>query len=215
MTAPLPVHRCRNTEVQHALSCMAKNNSLYLVANIGDSQPCHRLVSARCNHNVQGTNEHFQYNTDVAFDPEGKLVARRVGVACVCVCVCVCVYGYVCLQCVYLCVSCVCALAVGQALFKYASFSKNNCRQKRESSVTLSEPLNTSRGKQTNATVLVINMCGSYISTSSLLCLSTCYCTSVPLLKTDCGQHSTTCEEEEKKRKKEKQKNKHIIYCLI
>ena len=134
---------------------------------------------------------------------------------CVCVCVCVCVYGYVCLQCVYLCVSCVCALAVGQALFKYASFSKNNCRQKRESSVTLSEPLNTSRGKQTNATVLVINMCGSYISTSSLLCLSTCYCTSVPLLKTDCGQHSTTCEEEEKKRKKEKQKNKHIIYCLI
>ena len=132
-----------------------------------------------------------------------KLLLFQLTGLCVYLCVCVCIYVSVCVcVCIYVCV---CTLVVGQALFKYASSAKNSCWQKRESFMTLSEPLNTSSGKQTNTTVLVINMCVSYISTSSLLCLSTCYCTSVPLLKTDCGWNSTPCEEEEKTKQKQKQ----------
>lgn len=61
----------RNTEVQEELSCMAKNHSIYIVANMGDRQPCHPQVNANCR-----KDGYFQYNTDVAFDPNGRLVAR-------------------------------------------------------------------------------------------------------------------------------------------
>nr|XP_045015164.1 vascular non-inflammatory molecule 2 isoform X2 [Jaculus jaculus] len=61
-------HRFGHTPIQERLSCLAKNNSIYVVANIGDRKPC---KSHGCPHNG-----YYQYNTDVVYDKEGKLVAR-------------------------------------------------------------------------------------------------------------------------------------------
>ena len=63
--------RFSSTEVQRELSCMAKNNSIYLVANMGDLQPCDAGTDTNC-----PPDGNYQYNTAVAFDPNGTLVAR-------------------------------------------------------------------------------------------------------------------------------------------
>ncbi|XP_008585171.1 PREDICTED: vascular non-inflammatory molecule 2 isoform X2 [Galeopterus variegatus] len=63
-------HRFGRTPVQTRLSCLAKNNSIYVLANIGDKKPCDSHDSA-C-----PSNGYYQYNTNVVYDTEGKLVAR-------------------------------------------------------------------------------------------------------------------------------------------
>ncbi|XP_055982337.1 pantetheine hydrolase VNN2-like [Sorex fumeus] len=58
------------TPVQKRLSCLAKDNSIYVVANIGDKKPC-KSSESTC-----PPNGYYQYNTNVVYDTEGKLVAR-------------------------------------------------------------------------------------------------------------------------------------------
>ncbi|PNJ78578.1 VNN2 isoform 4 [Pongo abelii] len=63
-------HRFGHTPVQARLSCLAKNNSIYVLANLGDKKPCNSRDST-C-----PPNGYFQYNTNVVYNTEGKLVAR-------------------------------------------------------------------------------------------------------------------------------------------
>ena len=52
-------------EVLYRLSCIAKLNSIYVAANMGDKQS-----------EMYGRKGHYQYNTEVAFNRQGCLVAR-------------------------------------------------------------------------------------------------------------------------------------------
>ncbi|XP_060571918.1 pantetheinase-like [Ruditapes philippinarum] len=62
--------RYKRTRVQAFLSCLAMNNSMYLVANYGDRQPC--LTSdSNC-----PRNGYYQYNTNIVYNREGTLIAR-------------------------------------------------------------------------------------------------------------------------------------------
>ena len=57
------------------LSCLAKDNNLYLVANIADLVPCD--ASKDASKDAKCPKEgHYLYNTAVAFDPEGTLVLK-------------------------------------------------------------------------------------------------------------------------------------------
>ncbi|XP_069137782.1 pantetheinase-like [Argopecten irradians] len=62
--------RYNNTDVQRQLSCMAKNSSIYLVANIGARQPCSGS-DLHC-----PSDGHFQFSTNVVYDSNGKFIAR-------------------------------------------------------------------------------------------------------------------------------------------
>ncbi|XP_049640968.1 pantetheinase [Suncus etruscus] len=63
-------NRFGHTPVQERLSCLAKENSIYVVANIGDKKACN------ANDSQCPPDNRYQYNTDVVFDSQGKLVAR-------------------------------------------------------------------------------------------------------------------------------------------
>lgn len=63
--------RFSNTEVTHILSCMARNFSIAVVANMGDVEPCTKASDPSCPDDGR-----YQFNTDVAFDTDGTLLAR-------------------------------------------------------------------------------------------------------------------------------------------
>ncbi|KAL8165370.1 UNVERIFIED_CONTAM: hypothetical protein K2H54_040991 [Gekko kuhli] len=60
----------KDTEVLHRLSCLARKNKVFLVANIGTKQPCKRSDS-KC-----PPDGRYQFNTNVAFSDNGTLIAR-------------------------------------------------------------------------------------------------------------------------------------------
>lgn len=59
-----------NTEVLRELSCIARNSSIAVVANMGDVQYCGKL-DPHCPNDGK-----YQFNTDVAFDSDGTLLAK-------------------------------------------------------------------------------------------------------------------------------------------
>ena len=57
--------------VQRTLSCIALDNGLYVVANVGALEPCDGSTDSAC-----PDDGHYQFSTNVAYDPTGRLVAR-------------------------------------------------------------------------------------------------------------------------------------------
>ena len=59
-----------NTEVLTDLSCIARNSSIVVVANMGDVQYCNK-TDPHC-----PKDDRYQFNTDVVFESDGTLVAK-------------------------------------------------------------------------------------------------------------------------------------------
>ncbi|XP_051991885.1 LOW QUALITY PROTEIN: biotinidase [Xyrauchen texanus] len=63
--------RFPDTEVLHSLSCMARKNRIFVVANMPSCQTCSRTKDPHCP--VDGQ---YQFNTNVVFSDHGTIVAR-------------------------------------------------------------------------------------------------------------------------------------------
>jgi pantetheine hydrolase len=61
----------KETQVQNVLSCIAANNSIYIVANMGGTEPCEPESDPNC-----PSDNYYQYNTNVVFNTTGHLIAR-------------------------------------------------------------------------------------------------------------------------------------------
>ena len=61
----------QDLEVFHKLSCIAKENTIMVAANIADKQPCDRSNDPNC-----PENDFYQFNTEVVFNKTGCLVAK-------------------------------------------------------------------------------------------------------------------------------------------
>ncbi|XP_014768680.1 pantetheinase [Octopus bimaculoides] len=59
------------TQIQEAISCIAKENKIYLVVNVGDMQLCNHTEDSNC-----PSDGRYQYNTNVVYSSEGALVSR-------------------------------------------------------------------------------------------------------------------------------------------
>lgn len=57
--------------IQRKFSCMAKKNKMYIVANVGEIEPCNKTLDFRCPYD-----ERYQFNTNVVYAPNGTLVSR-------------------------------------------------------------------------------------------------------------------------------------------
>ena len=59
-----------STAIMNRLGCLAKDNDIHIVVNMGDIKPCN-MTDPHCP--VDGR---YQYNTNVVFDNKGILIAR-------------------------------------------------------------------------------------------------------------------------------------------
>lgn len=57
--------------IMKRLSCLAKNNDIYIVVNMGDIKLCNKATDPHC-----PADGRYQYNTNAVFDDAGKLIAR-------------------------------------------------------------------------------------------------------------------------------------------
>nr|C6KYS2.2 RecName: Full=Symplectin [Sthenoteuthis oualaniensis] len=66
-----PEYQTQSSEMLRTFSCMAKENDMYMVVNMAGREPCRRATEPECPGDKQ-----LLYNTNVAFNNEGDVVAR-------------------------------------------------------------------------------------------------------------------------------------------
>ena len=64
-----PEFKGKSTEIQRLLSCIARDNKMFLVINMAGRESCHRELG--CPSDGQ-----YLFNTNVVFSPKGEIVAR-------------------------------------------------------------------------------------------------------------------------------------------